>query len=651
MKLSLDRTVLSLEPFESEELANFSLIIGKNGSGKSQLLRLIGQDHSIPGMPRIEISPALQRIQSEGLVKEVALTINKEVWRSKMDQKLTPLRNRGEFFSKLIQYLIESGHDFADLQHFSMEKDPEFTKIIFAIHAEQQAAFHRQQLNSESFPAIVSTIIGPYVKLKSELNFIREIANSRKKKFIELSNRDYYEHPVSEYFVDSKDLFTSQLEMIFYNYGKGRSHNQYNYYRKEQYEEQNDAISDLEYTAKFPPPWTVINEILFTNSIGFYFKPYDDHHSEDEYTLAIYKTGSDHRIHFANLSSGEKTIIGLITKLFTTSYYKNELNYPELILLDEPDAHLHPEMSKLMLDVVLTSFVKERGINVIMTTHSPSTIALCPNGNIFLLKNGPESSLMGISKDDALKLYTDFIPTLSIDYKNHRHVFVESPVDVFYYQALFDKFCQEKKPDYKLYFISLTAGKSNCDSVKELVKSMREYGSKTAYGIIDWDAKNVPENKIFVHGGDERYSVENFLFDPIYIMILLLDLNNAHDISQKMGLPRIYNQFSLGTETAEALNIWVKLFFELLNNSKSINSTDYVEQKYFNGKTLLIPSWYLRERGHCLYPMITKAFPALGAKFNSEKLLQDELTVIIAKCFPFVPLATMSLFETLGAEG
>jgi predicted ATPase len=118
------------------------------------------------------------------------------------------------------------------------------------------------------------------------------------------------------------------------------------------------------------------------------------------------------------------------------------LSFPELIILDEPDAHLHPEMTKLLIDVLEETFVKKYKIKVIITTHSPSTIALSPIKSIYELRNNNNSGLIKISKDDALKLLTGFIPTLSIDYQNHKQVFVESPVDAKYYQIVHDKLQQ-----------------------------------------------------------------------------------------------------------------------------------------------------------------------------------------------------------------
>src|SRR5690606_25065926 len=116
----------------------------------------------------------------------------------------------------------------------------------------------------------------------------------------------------------------------------------------------NNSISDEDFIKENKPPWELINEILEKHHIDFYFKGIEkrDFTIEAPIDFSIYKKSSNQVIPFIDLSSGEKVIIGLVLKLFTSEYYQEQLTFPELLILDEPDAHLHPEMSKLLLDVL-----------------------------------------------------------------------------------------------------------------------------------------------------------------------------------------------------------------------------------------------------------------------------------------------------------
>jgi predicted ATPase len=73
------------------------------------------------------------------------------------------------------------------------------------------------------------------------------------------------------------------------------------------------------------------------------------------------------------LSSGERTLLALA---FTIYKLKRRKAAARLFLMDEIDSALHPSMSKRLLNVLYNLFHKEMGINMIISTHSPSTVAL-----------------------------------------------------------------------------------------------------------------------------------------------------------------------------------------------------------------------------------------------------------------------------------
>ena len=410
-----------------------------------------------------------------------------------------------------------------------------------------------------------------------------------------------------------------------------------------------------EFELLFVPPWIIINSILTENCLDFYFQGIDKSKFSVDVPVdfVLTKKSTEEVIPFADLSSGEKVIIGLILKLFTSKYYGETLTFPELLILDEPDAHLHPEMSKLLLDVLGETFVKKYGVKVIITTHSPSTIALADENCIYQLTNGANTSLKKISKDAALKILTGFIPTLSIDYNNHRQVFVESPTDVLYYQSLYAKHGQAVSLNHKLYFISNAPGKSNCDQVYKIGDQIRVSGSATAYGIVDWDTKNQPAPFINVHGFEERYSVENFILDPVYLVCLLIETKNAHGVMGKIGIDAGFNQYLLGSESLERIQSIVEYYFSEFEQKfpvfKSHSERETVE--YLNGKTVQVPKWYLRMQGHEIVTKVKAIFPALNQSvYQNEGEIQKALTVIMAKSYPFVPLTSIKVIETIAGK-
>lgn len=73
MKITLLDKYKSLTPFESDELDSLTVITGKNGSGKSQLLNLIFKKFKVApevASIRLNIFPEMENIQFEGIIKD-----------------------------------------------------------------------------------------------------------------------------------------------------------------------------------------------------------------------------------------------------------------------------------------------------------------------------------------------------------------------------------------------------------------------------------------------------------------------------------------------------------------------------------------------------------------------------------------------------
>ncbi|SDK27551.1 AAA ATPase domain-containing protein [Catalinimonas alkaloidigena] len=659
MKIVVKKKFKSLSPFTSQELSDLTVITGKNGSGKSQLLDLLSNRHnSSPPEDNSYIwdyDRKLDKIQYEGIVYTDTKQIDHSAWRGKMDQiksrfkALSPSAIR--LYALINEHNIESRLEDRNSDNLMIDT-AEYRGII--------CEFFNQlyQGNSNLKPELVNAnhekqVLNQFIEFSgrtfyTSLQYISETAGVDIEK---LSDADFYNIPLPEQYIQNIALFSGNLNWAFYNYAVRRQQNRVLYGYKLSESEQNNSVSDDDFVEKYPPPWKVINETFDSLGIDFYFKEIErrEFSIDVPFELKLYKKSTSNHVGMHDLSSGEKIIIGLIIKLFTCEYYEKNLSLPEVILLDEPDAHLHPEMSQLLLDVLEKVFVSRFKIKVIVTTHSPSTIALTPEHCIYRLRNSPETSLTSISKDDALEMLTSFIPTLSIDYKNHRQVFVESPTDLEYYQVIHDRHQRDHKLAYRLYFISNSLGQGNCDSVIRIVANLRESGNKTSYGIIDWDLMHNSNNYVIVHGWNERYSIENFLLDPIYIICKLIDLN-VGDVQRGIGVDHSFNHFNIGTEDNSWLQKIVDYFFERFGEHnrtyKAKSGQERIDVEYLNGKVLSMPKFYLQARGHDLIPMIKKAFPAFN-KYNSEVLLAKDMSRLIAKCYPFVPKSTILTIEAL----
>jgi len=630
MKIKFEGEYKSLSSFESDELADFTVITGENGSGKTQLIKLFSMtlNNEIPKTLKFNTIPPLISLQVEGFLKSGLHAQNNDAWKTKIQGFYSSYKGIGENSIKLLDLMIKSG-----LETEKIDKN-----TIYQVTDQTDEA--KRNLDNLINVAILENLKGKrnilnsnFESLKKDLSRYKSIfkiskfvAANRFKSIYELSEADFFNTTLPENYLDVPDLFKSEISNVFFLYAKRRYINKNQYASKITENEENNSLSIDEFERKFIPPWISINSIMEKYGIKYRFKGIEnkDFSLEANFPFPLIKNDSKIEVDYSDLSTGELIIVGLIIKLFTSKYYKDKLLMPELLVLDEPDAFLHPSMTKLLIDVLSNTFVNDLGIKVIMTTHSATTVALSPEDSIYELKNTHGTSLKKIDKNDALKVLTGSIPTLSIDYLNHKQVFVESLTDVNYYQMIFDLLNKNKKYPYKFYFISNSNGKGNCEQVINIVKCIRESGNKTSYGIIDNDLKNVTTEFVKVHGS--RYSIENYLYDPIFIVVLLMHMK-AHNVLSDLGYVDTFNYYLIGNEPYKKLQEVSDWFFGKMKEKYPAKFTknDTIAIEYYNGKIIDVPKWFVEDKGHDIEIMIKNVFSALGNKYRNEGEMQREI--------------------------
>lgn len=90
---------------------------------------------------------------------------------------------------------------------------------------------------------------------------------------------------------------------------------------------------------------------------------------------------------------------GLLQSVQILAYF--HLFHPKLIILDEPDSHLHPNNQRLLCSLLL-DVAKDRAVQVLLTTHSRHVLDSLRNGaNILWVQN---SKVSAASDDDQLDI-------------------------------------------------------------------------------------------------------------------------------------------------------------------------------------------------------------------------------------------------------
>jgi energy-coupling factor transporter ATP-binding protein EcfA2 len=375
-----------------------------------------------------------------------------------------------------------------------------------------------------------------------------------------------------------------------------------------------------------------------------------------EFQLTLLHRTTRASVKMTELSSGECVILSTIFWLFAS----HNGRLPKVVILDEPDAHLHPSMVRRFLDFLQKALVERHNVRVILTTHSPTTVALSPEEAIFLMR--PSTSARRISKssrDEAIGLLTEGVPSLRIRYENRRQVFVESQYDADNYQALFELVRSDLTPECSLQFIASGKLKSqnsgSCDHVKFFVDELVKNGIETVSGIVDWDGKTSSVPPVFVLGNAERYALENFLLDPLAVGALLL--RERMKKPEDLGLPGDATHWSIVQLSEGSLQDLVNRILMAIQAKLKPLETSRAEPKKVHTRSELsyeLPAWFREMNGHRLEEKLVEAFPGLS-KWQSKgpnALKREALIDLVFRDIPqLVPQPIVETFRAIQAYG
>ncbi|WNI38391.1 AAA family ATPase [Chryseobacterium sp. SG20098] len=549
------------------------------------------------------------------------------------------------------------------------EQDPNFYLSLMTGHVE---GF------SQNFIAFINITHHYFQNLEFELinvkHSLREIYNDLIIYFKENISKDYLQlsiqingeenilYPIN---VDSGFLNLQEIANAEKSYQIAKEQNQYLEFQATKQNKDVYFYSDEEFLKIYgDSPIKLLNTVLNEydcNGYEFIQSQIDFHFgmniSQQNVSISLSNKKENYITDLNDLSSGEKTLIALsfyIYKLKKKSFITN------LMLLDEIDSALHPSMSKRLLDVLYNIFHKKMGIKIILSTHSPSTVALAPKESIFIMDKCSTPKIMKVSKDKALKELTFGVPSFSVNYENRRQVFVESEYDASYYESLYYIYNDKLNPEISLNFISSGKTKINgngigiasCDQVISIVDILRKAGNNFSWGIIDWDLKHKSSEFIKVLGDSQRYSIENYLLDPLLLAILLWKENILK--AEHFGCENNEVYFNiLNFSQSQLQQIIDKIISDLQVNVKNEDLSEYFNYELCNGMTLKLPVWYCKIQGHSLEEdIIMKTYPQLEAirKKDESALKKAIINKVIFNFKDLSPLDLLSIFKSIQAD-
>lgn len=569
------------------ELPDFSVMTGLNGSGKTHLLEAISsKQHSDIFVNGNKIS-RIRYIPFNGL---------NSIIQEQCDPSIITqwIKNFTEQFKRAVQEVQKSGNGLVEGNLYAFSRDASF---------------------KQEGPKII-----PKIRKKLDEITDEDIANS-----FDIS------------MIAQNDFFTAQFALIFKNYHRLLEENNINkYYSTQGIASTSEILSDGDFIKKNGlAPWDFINGILEEIKVPYNVNSPLGTRIESFFTFKLISKNNGAEISSQDLSTGEKVLMSLALAIYNSNGIDNK---PEFLLIDEPDAALHPSMSRKMVEILNHNIVKLSGIPAIITSHSPTTIISSEGISIYQMEKGiPIPKKISVQK--AVELLSSDIPFLKISNDKRRQVFVESKYDVMYYELLTNILLTidtiESEP---IYLPARTSNGSNCTDVIEVVNNLYTNGNEQIYGIVDWDNNNESKGRIIVLGENERYSIENYLLDPL--MMGLLFIREAKIQISEFGFETI----SKYSETGNLQPNEAQMIIDKVLNDLGLFSANVIEYDLYNNWKLNVSSEFNLFQGHDLESLYKRKYPFLNSYQREDALKKDVIQKIVNDFPEFVP---KRIFDTI----
>ncbi|AZA58703.1 AAA family ATPase [Chryseobacterium shandongense] len=418
---------------ENIQLNNLTVLTGENGSGKTQLLEFI-RDNAL-GFGQYDLY-GMEILDQNGVLAPVRFPLlsDDNVVLKDIVYSYPGLRSDSAMHNDRHQPLIESIIErwnslepivtaYRSVRHLQFSNiEEELTQLQIA---------NERLVRNSIIPGHNSNAISIKRISIHDLESIKKLSQKCNRSIYDLSLIDFiifYDVPLG--------LFSSALDLLFHQFELKK-------------------IYYPELTKDVTPPISIFNEILEKAQFRYVAEYQASTLAEIPLPVILRDRRNHKRVDFDNLSSGETTILALIFALYNS---ENKGHFPQVILFDEPDAHLHPSLTQIFFDVIEKVLVNEHGVNIILTTHSPSTVAIAPDDSIYCMDRDLGYPLK-VDKKSAINMLSSGLASLTIEEsdlgihyniaKQHNHIlFTEGITDKINLEIAWDKLYPGKSRNF-----------------------------------------------------------------------------------------------------------------------------------------------------------------------------------------------------------
>ena len=411
------------EGFEWNDIPSFAVITGVNGVGKTQLLEVI-RGRSERGDSQGVMPNVVREITSSRGSENLIFGENSTQRRLSLNGLVDYFKNSDQRLAR-IRTLDQQINDYQRPISGWLQQCSQTTDKIERLQLENNIkSYNNQILNFQNQKNSV------YVFAYDEE--LKRIAQKLTKKVEDLT-----EDEIRQYAIDNFESLTTVDELA----GFLANENQ-RYMRRVTYLSEIHQDKERDMLVSQERPYQTINRLF--RQYGFdYFDMLNPFPIDGKQNGEICFKGREGEIvDYNSLSRGEQAIVQFVIWSYGQDFRGNRLN---TMVLDEPDAHLHSSMCKMMVEIFSELSAKKEtgggGIRIIMTTHSPSTVAFTPEGSLFVMQRDVNNKrvVRPTTSEEAVEILSDGIFTFSRAMSNftllsssskNNLVFVEGKTDV-----------------------------------------------------------------------------------------------------------------------------------------------------------------------------------------------------------------------------
>ena len=426
LEIRLSRPYRSIEKLDVVSLPDFAVLIGRNGVGKTQLFKaLVEGVAGASGIPQKEVEmydfasfapgnsadvnwDAVRFASSAADTYFTALPAGKppsEVARDIYEQCTRPLSlpARSEFDEGL-RHLVRQMPDFPMFPTVKGSDDlAKYTQnivqsVIQPIARERGGRTHSSDRGCQGNPAVlVSLAMKLADKAPHEISRadIMQASNYEGGTISNVISEVFTAYKVDAFLWAHKEWETNggQYDALIARY-ESENRPPWNRLRDALESMRETAGDPTAFSFEFSDPARVT--VSLSNFANFRFQT----------IMTNRTTGASYGL--GDLSSGEKVLMTLVLSSFNQLLGRRR---PSLLLLDELDAMLHPSMVAALVAVMKD--LVEKGTRVLMTSHSPVTVAVVNEDELFrVTRHGGRVRVAPTTRTDAVQDLSESLATI-----------------------------------------------------------------------------------------------------------------------------------------------------------------------------------------------------------------------------------------------